>query len=75
VIYRDSSGHHISVSEARDHNDAGVGRPDAGPQADVGDGHLGDSHLGTFSTGILRNKIKKSSVLSKLPFFLLIHCF
>ncbi len=69
MIYRDSSGHHISVSEARDHDDAGVGRPDAGPQADVGDGHLGDSHLGTFSTGILQNKFQKYQNFQNYLFF------
>ena len=58
MIYRDSLGHHISVSEARDHDDTGVGSPDAGPQADVGDGHLGNPHLGTFSTSILQNKTR-----------------
>jgi hypothetical protein len=41
------------VSEAGDHDDNGIWRPDTGPQAHIRDGHLCDADLGTFCLGIL----------------------
>ena len=50
---RDERGDQIPVSECGNHDDAGVRRPDEGPQAHVRDGHLGDSHLGTLGICVL----------------------
>ena len=42
------------LSEGCQHDDGGVRRPNAGPQHNVGDGHLGDANLLAVTTATLK---------------------